>query len=89
MKWLKESNRLKHLLWGGVMAFFVIILNTILGGILGAIISTSVTTFLVATALEYKDKAHGGAFDWLDVLATLIGGAIGQLVFILIYLIFM
>lgn len=85
---IKESNRLKHLYWGGVMAFFVIIVNTLLGNILSASISTSLTTLLVAMSLEFKDKKHGGVFDWLDISATLIGGVLGQIVFILIYLLF-
>ena len=86
--WIKESNRLKHLYWGRIMAFFVIIVNTLLGNILSASISTSLTTLLVAMALEFKDKEHGGLLDWLDISATLIGGILGQIVFILIYLLF-
>ena len=28
--------------------------------------------------LEFKDRAYGGKWDWLDIAATLIGGFIGQ-----------
>jgi len=28
--------------------------------------------------MEFKDKQHGGKWDWLDILATLMGGMIGQ-----------
>ena len=42
----------------------------------------------VASALEFKDKQWGGRWDWLDWLATMLGGLIGQAVQILvIYLI--
>lgn len=62
--WLLESNRMQHLAVGIVTALTLTILSTI-----GA-----------AFAAEYKDKAHGGLFDWLDIAATMIGGVIGQLI---------
>nr|DAZ09528.1 MAG TPA: hypothetical protein [Caudoviricetes sp.] len=34
--------------------------------------------------MEFKDKAWGGKWDWLDIAATLIGGTIGQAIQILI-----
>ena len=33
---------------------------------------------------EFKDRDWGGKWDWLDIVATLIGGAIGQLIQVLI-----
>ena len=32
----------------------------------------------VASGMEFKDKQWGGKWDWLDWLATIIGGIIGQ-----------
>ena len=32
-----------------------------------------------AFGMEFKDKEYGNKFDWLDIAATMIGGAIGQL----------
>ena len=61
--WLKESNRQKHLLY----AIPVALVFTILA-VLGC-----------AFGMEFKDKEYGDKFDWLDVAATMIGGAIGQL----------
>ena len=61
--WLKESNRLKHLLYAIPAAF----VGTIL-------FSTG-----LAFGMEFKDKQYGNKFDWLDVAATTIGGIIGQL----------
>lgn len=70
MKWLKESNREKHLLY----AIPIGLIFTILA-VLGC-----------AFGMEFKDKQHGGEFDWLDIAATMIGGAIGQLIQIIIIL---
>lgn len=71
--WLLESNRLKHLIFAIPIGFVFTIL-CVLG---------------VASGMEFKDKSWGGRWDWLDWLATMIGGAIGQagqaLVIYLIY----
>lgn len=69
--WLKESNRQKHLLY----AIPIGLVFTILA-VLGC-----------AFGMEFKDKEYGGKFDWLDIVATMIGGAIGQLLQIIIILI--
>ena len=63
MKWLKESNRQKHLLYAIPIGFLCTIL-AVLGSAFG---------------MEFKDKQYGGEFDWLDIAATMIGGAIGQI----------
>lgn len=84
-KWLKESNRFYHLLIGFVCALF--------GTIIGAC--------EVACAMEGKDCQHDTmnaglpiwkwsfrCWDWLDWLATMLGGAIGQIIqLIVIYFI--
>lgn len=69
--WLKESNRQKHLLY----AIPIGLVFTILA-VLGC-----------AFGMEFKDKEYGNKFDWLDIAATMIGGAIGQLLQIIIILI--
>lgn len=69
--WLKENNRQKHLLY----AIPIGLVFTILA-VLGC-----------AFGMEFKDKEYGGKFDWLDIAATMIGGAIGQLLQIIIILI--
>lgn len=70
MKWLLESNRLKHLLYAipcGMLLSILFVLGLALG-------------------MEFKDKQHSNELDWKDVAATMIGGAIGQLITIIIYL---
>ena len=63
MSWITKSNRLKHFLYAIPCALFLTIL--FVGGL--------------ATGMEFKDKAHGGAWDWLDILATILGGIVGQM----------
>ena len=70
IKWLSESNRDKHLLYAIPIAVVFSIL-CVLG---------------VATGLEFKDKQYGNKFDWLDWLATMIGGVIGQIIQVLIFI---
>ena len=83
MRWIKDSNRIKHL----VGIFIVSIFGTILMGI-GCI-----------AGMEFKDVHHQNgnkpikewkwkAWDWLDVLAGLIGGFIAIIIHIILYLIF-
>ena len=70
MNWLKESNRIKHLIY----AIPVGLIFTILA-VLGC-----------AFGMEFKDWQYKGKFDWLDIAATMIGGAIGQILQIIIIL---
>ena len=71
MSWIKESNRPKHLLY----AIPIGLVFTILA-VIGC-----------AFGMEFKDREYGNKFDWLDIAATMIGGAIGQLLQIIIILI--
>lgn len=66
--WILESNRQKHFLY----AIPCSILLTILF-VLG-----------LAIGMEFKDKLYGNKLDWLDLLATILGGVVGQIIQILI-----
>ena len=66
--WLKESNRMQHLLY----AIPIGLVFTILA-VIGC-----------AFGMEFKDKQYGNKFDWLDIAATMIGGAIGQVLQIIL-----
>lgn len=66
--WLKESNRMQHLLYAIPIGLVFTIL-TVLG---------------CAFGMEFKDRQYGNSFDWLDIAATMIGGAIGQVLQIIL-----
>ena len=72
-KWLKESNRYKHLL-GGIA----------IGAFANSLYCAAYAGLGVATALELKDKLWGGKFDLVDLSLTLAGVAIGYGVRIMI-----
>ena len=72
MSWITENNRMKHFQYA------------ILCGFAG----TFLFALGVAMGMEYKDYAYGGKWDWLDILATVLGGIVGQaLQILLLYLI--
>lgn len=62
MSWITESNRWKHLIGGFILGLTL--------------------TFLCALGcgggMEFKDRQWGGKWDWLDFLATCLGGIAGQ-----------
>lgn len=68
--WLKESNRPKHFFYGMCVGVVFTIL-CVLG---------------VASRMEFKDKEYGKQWDWLDWMATMLGGMVGQLIQIIIIL---
>ena len=67
-KWMKESNRPKHFLYA------------IPCGLLFTILFVAG----IATGMEFKDQAYNKSWDWLDWIATMMGGLIGQALQILI-----
>lgn len=72
-KWLKESDRYKHLL-GGIA----------IGAFANSLYCAAYAGIGVATALELKDKLWGGKFDLVDLSLTLAGVAVGYGVRIMI-----
>ena len=70
MSWITESNRKYHFLYAIPIGLIFSIL-----AVLGC-----------AFGMEFKDKQYGGKFDWLDIAATMLGGAVGQLIQIVIIL---
>ena len=66
--WILKSNRQKHFLYAIPCAIILTILF-----ILG-----------LAIGMEFKDKLYSNKWDWLDLLATILGGIVGQIIQILI-----
>lgn len=59
--WLTESNRLKHFLYAIPCAY----------------IGTIMIVVGLAAGMEFKDRVYGNSWDWLDFIATVLGGIIG------------
>ena len=68
-EWFSSSHRWKHLV-GGV----------IVGIGADTTYCAAYTGLIVASALEYKDKAHGGKWDWIDFGLTIAGVIVGHLI---------
>ena len=62
MNWIKTSNRNKHFVYAIPCAF----------------VGTMLLVIGLAAGMEFKDKQYGNKWDWLDFLATILGGLIGQ-----------
>lgn len=68
-----DSNRWLHLIIGGVI-MVVMMAATVIWypyepNALQAIFVATLSTLIAMCAVEYKDKAKGGLFDWKDILA--------------------
>lgn len=59
--WLTESNRLKHFLYAIPCAY----------------IGTIMIVVGLAAGMEFKDRVYGNSWDWLDFIATVLGGLVG------------
>lgn len=70
IEWFSKSNRWKHLV-GGVC----------IGACSGSWFTAIYASLLTAGALEYKDKAYGGKWDWVDFGLTIAGTCLGRLMF--------
>lgn len=70
VKWYNESNKQMILLVGMITCSIFLIYGGVSGmdNTTNVINATMVTALAMATA-EFKDKQHGGLFDWLDILA--------------------
>ena len=77
LDFLKESNHYKHLIGGFVISILSL---SAFNAIYSAIVA--------ASCLELKDKLHGGKWDWIDWLLTVLGGAISYVIYITILLVF-
>lgn len=73
LTWIKQSNRYKHLIGGCLIG-------------LGADSNycAAYAGIGVAASLEYKDKAHGCEWDWIDFGITVAGVAVSRLLVFII-----
>ncbi len=73
IEWFKRSNRLKHLAGG-----FIIGLGA------GSLYSAVFTSMVAGGCLEYKDRAWGGKWDWIDLGLTVAGGVLGGATYLIV-----
>lgn len=75
-EWFVASNRWLHLMIGGIIMIFMTaataIWNPFNPNTIQAIFIGTIATFIIMCAVEYKDKAHGGKFDWKDINAGML-----------------
>ncbi len=68
IEWFKQSNRWKHLLYGFLVS----------------IIAGLAFTLGCAAGMEFKDRLHGGKWDWIDFGLTVAGAWFGLMLRIVI-----
>lgn len=66
IEWIKKSNRWKHLVGGFCLGFAS-----------DSVWCASLSGIGIASALEYKDKAWGGSWNWTDWGVTIAGVVTG------------
>lgn len=71
--WLKTSNRWKHLAGG-----------FLIGACSDTHYCALYAAIIAGCCLEYKDKAHGGTWDWIDLGLTVGSACLGRLTHIII-----
>ncbi|MFI3293750.1 MAG: hypothetical protein SNI70_09565 [Rikenellaceae bacterium] len=69
LDWFKESSRWKHAVGG-----FVIGVSS------DSNYCAALSSLVAAGCLEYKDKAWGGEWDWIDFGLTVAGGVVGRVI---------
>ena len=87
-EWFISSNRWMHVLVGGVIMVAMMASISIWTPFdpipLQCIFGATISTFITMCAMEYKDKAHGGRFDWKDINAGMIVPIIIDIIVILL-----
>ena len=68
IEWFKQSNRWKHIAGG-----------YIIGLCADTNYCAAYASIIAGACLEYKDKAHGAKWDWIDLALTVGGAALGRL----------
>lgn len=83
--WWKQSNRQKRIAYGLLVYIATMAFSLLIGfSMMQATIVGAMCTTVAAVTKEYTDRQHGGLFDWLDALATVLLPYFITLIFILI-----
>ena len=70
IEWYKKSNRYKHA-WVGciILAVFLLMGGVVTVSWLANLTLATAAVSVAMVAAEFKDREHGSAFDWCDILA--------------------
>ena len=69
-KWIKESNRYKHMIAGLIIFAVMVALSCTIGiSYSNASVVALATTAIAMLSVEYIQHTFGCKFDWLDSLA--------------------
>lgn len=85
------SNRWMHFIIGGIL-MVVMMAATVIWypyepNALQAIFVATLATLIAMCSVEYKDKAHGGLFDWKDILAGMTPAIIIDILVVILLMI--
>lgn len=80
------SNRWKHLIVGGLIYLAVMASMAVWTPCdpvtWQCAVGSTMAALIAMCAVEYKDKAHGGVFDWKDIFAGVVLPIVGDIVII-------
>ena len=84
-EWLLASNHGKHIIWMFVLTLLnLLLLNALDVNILTCFAGSFYTSAAVGIAMEWKDKQHGGVFDYQDLMADGAGFVIAIFTFLIL-----
>lgn len=69
-----EIDKQLHFIAGFIISMIVILITS-------SISAGLIVTFFMAFYKEFKDEMDYAGFDWMDLLATMIGGILFALIF--------
>lgn len=73
IEWFKQSNRWKHFAGGGVIGLCA-----------DTTYCAAYASAIAGASMEYKDRAHGGKWDWIDLGLTIVGAVLGRIIRIVV-----
>ena len=77
------KDKWQHFCLGFAIAPWPYLLFNLLVGFWAGIIASVITVVAIAKGKEVYDRRNDGMFDWMDFFATVAGGAIFWVVFLL------
>lgn len=88
---LKDSHHWQHILIGFIASLVVFLLYMVMKSLGWAVILSIgiiavYSAFIGGAAMEFKDKAYGNKFDFVDLFCTVAGGLIISLLWTVIAL---